>query len=464
MTLITADQAIFFSVSAILLTCLANSLTMYRRRGKIAHEGFWLWGLAFLPLAYLGYGLGPWLGLPSLVVANASFLLAYISLALQLRFWHTGKSKIPVWIYVACIAYFIGFEFLRAQFPYAARATFGQTTIWAVTVYLLITSIKLYRQSGSIQMLLLSGTFAIESVCAASRVLLLWLVQMPGPDPSHLLAEPFYMVITRWVWIVATAMSYLTVMTYVLEKILNRNEELNSLLREKRQLLNAMAQLTRNRNAGETAGVLTHELAQPMTTIYLASHELQNQIAKHGHEDLRALGELLGAESARSTRIMKRLEQLFRSPNLPKQAVSMASVIDNALTALAPRLQTNHIHITRNGQWKLTVNGETTQLEAVFINLISNAMNALISQTGQRSIKLTCSQHDGMCIVEVQDNGPGIDPLVLEFWGKPYVSDREQGSGIGLWLSKLIIDTHGGNIEISRSKPTGTLARVSLPL
>ena len=463
MTLLTADQAIFFSVSAILLACLANSLAVFRKHGKSANEGFWLWGLAFLPIAYLGYGLGPWLGLPSLVVANTGFMLAYLSLALQLRYWETGKSDVPVWLIAACAGYLIGFEVLRLNYPYAARATFGQGLIWLVIVYLLLASIKLYRKTGSVQMLLLGTTFAIESLCAASRVVLLWLVQIPGPDPSHLLAEPFYMVIARWVWLVTNAISYLTIMTYVLEKILDRNTELDSLLKEKRQLLNAMAKLTRNRNASDTASALTHELAQPMSTIYLASQELKARIGEGEHGDLRALGDLLSSESTRSTKIMKQLDELFRSPNLPKQAVSIDKVIKHALDVLIPRLKANQIDLRRHGDFSQAVLGETTQLESVFVNILSNSVTALSGQSGLKVIEIRALETEDQCVIEVCDNGPGIDPLILQAFGEPYVYGEQQGSGIGLWLSKLIIDSHQGLITIENWTVGGTRVCISLP-
>lgn len=464
MTLLSIDQAIFFSVSAILLACLGNSLAVFRPQGHSVNERFWLWGLAFLPVAYLGYGLGPWLGLPSLIVANVGFLLAYVSLALQLRFWKTGKVSIPTSVYLACLAYFIGFEVLRAYFPYAARATFGQGTIWALTVYLLFASINLYRKTGSIQMLMLATTFAIESLCAASRVLLLWLVQIPGPDPTHLLAEPFYMVMVRWIWIVANAISYLTIMTYVLEKTLNRNQELGSLLKEKHQLLSAMTKLTRSRSASDAASALAHELAQPLTTIYLASQELQSQTETQKYQVLREISDLISTESARSTRIMQQLEKLFKSPNLPKQSVVIAMVLENALAVLEPRIKAHQIDIKRHGDFTLTVHGEPTQLEAVFVNLISNAINALQSQRGSKSIEINCSRQAQTCVIEFQDNGPGIDPLVAACIGKPYLSEREQGSGIGLWLSTLVLKTHQGSLEICNTDDSGALARVTLPI
>lgn len=464
MTLLSVDQAIFFSVSVILLACLSNSLVLFNRQGQGTKEGFWLWGLAFLPIAYLGYGLGAWLGLPSLIIANVAFLLTYLSLALQLRFWRTGNSRIPVWVYAACLTYVVVFEVLRVYAPYAARATFGQGTIWALTVYLIFASITLYRKTGSIQMLMLAITFAIESLCAASRVLLLWLIQIPGPDPTQLLTEPFYMVIIRWVWIVANAVSFLTVMTYVLEKTLSRNQELGSLLKEKRQLLNAMAKLTRSRSAGDVGSALSHELAQPLTTIYLAAQELQSQIDTQKYQNLQEISNLITTESARSKRVMQQLEKLFRSPNLHKQSVMIGDVLEDSLAILEPRITANQIEVKRHGNFSPKLHGEATQLEAVFINLVSNAINALEGQSGSKRIEIMFSQQDQTCLIEIHDNGPGIDPLIAACIGKPYFSEHEQGSGIGLWLSTMVAHAHQGSLEVCNANGRGTVARLSLPV
>lgn len=461
--MISTDQAIFFTVSLILLTCLINVVLLFKKSHSRTSQGFWVWGLGFLSLAYLSYGFAPAVGLPSLIVANISFLLAYIALALQLRFWKTGRSNIPRWLALACVLYVIGFELLRINYPYAARASLGQFTIWVLTIYLLALTIEQYRTTKSVQLLLLGVTFAIESFCALSRLLFLWFVQIPGPDPTHLLTEPLPMVLVRWIWIITTAITYLTVMTYVLEKTLNRTEELDSLLNEKRQLLNAISKLTRSRSASDTASALAHELAQPITTIHLASEQLKHHCSAEPNQDLTAIATLLRRESLRSTEIMKQLEQLFRAPNQPKSIVSIAAITRNVLTVLQTRLDSNQIKLTQSGNFNQHVFGEPTQLEAVLTNLISNAVKALSEQPMPRTIGLHCSLNNSICTIDVQDNGPGIDPSLHAHLGQLYFSDSQKGSGIGLWLSNLIIDTHEGTLSIHRPAQGGTVVSIDLP-
>ena len=463
--MINADQIIFISTALILLSCLTNIIAVVRKQGGwVAGEFFWLWGLVFLSVAYLGYGSSRWIGLPSLVLANAAFFLAYVCLGFQLRFWDSKRANIPTWFIVASIGYIVLFEVFRFALPYIARTSLAHIVIWALTVYLLVVVTRLYRKTGSAQMLLLAMTFLVESFCAAARLLMLWFAQDSFPDPNNLLAEPFYLIVIRWVWLIATAMSYLTLMTFMIEKTLDRNEELKALLTEKRQLLTAVSKVSRNRSASEMASTLVHELAQPLTSLNLVSQQLKFDVREKKYKELEPLTDFLSTEVERSINIITQIDVLFRAKELQTRALLISVPIENALQLLDQRLKVNNITVKREGRFDGVVMAERTQLEAVFVNLISNAITALSNQSGQRVIEIECGQEADYCMIDIRDSGPGIDPVLIQNIGALYISDREQGSGIGLWLSTMIINHHNGLLQMSNRPQGGVSARIRLPL
>lgn len=293
---------------------------------------------------------------------------------------------------------------------------------------------------------------------------MLWVEPASTVNTSSILNEPFYMVVVRWVWVVANAMSYLTIMTYVLEKTLDRNDELSMLLKEKQLLINAMSKISRNQQAGGMASAMVHELSQPLSTLLLMSKRLRDQVKQHHLGSLDTQVEILFAETDKSAKILLQLEKLLRIKNSPKQSVLLSEVIDGALLVLSPRLTANGIQLAKSGRFDVMLRAEPTQIELVFINLISNAIAVLSSQDGKRVIHLKCSTHHDLCTVEIIDNGPGIRPEVLSGLGQIYVSDKESGSGVGLWLSKLIIDHHNGTFEAGNHPSGGATFSVSLPV
>lgn len=459
----SGDQLVFLSVAIILVSCFANSVALNRKHGWKTGENYWLWGVAFSSTAYFAYGLSPHLGRLALTVANLVFVLSYVSLTFQLRFWRSGRTDTPRWVYGALLAYIALFEVSRDLFPYIVRASFAQGIIAALLAYLSWSAVERYQKSRSTHLLMISATFVVELLCVLSRLWMLWLLPETTAGTSSIYSEPFFMVVARWIWVVTNAMTYLAIMTYEMEKNLDRNEVLQALLKEKRQLLNAMSRVTRSHKAAGMASSLTHELRQPLSTILLTSQSLQAQLKDNNLQDLEAQIDFLCKECERSARLMGQLESVFRPRNLAAGSVSLSAMLDNVLLVLSPRLSLQGIAIKRLGVFDCDVRGETTQLESVLINLVSNAINALSTQASGGVIEIECAVRDKHCILEVRDNGPGIDPTILPNLGQLYLSGHEQGSGIGLWLSTVIVENHLGKLEAGNRDGGGAWVRVSLP-
>jgi C4-dicarboxylate-specific signal transduction histidine kinase len=142
----------------------------------------------------------------------------------------------------------------------------------------------------------------------------------------------------------------------------------------------------------------------------------------------------------------------------------LSEIIRGAMLVHSTRLSVNNIQVEKLGDFDVRVLAEPTQLEVVFINLISNAIGVLSNQAGLRQINLECSFNHHHCTIDVRDNGPGIRPEVLRRIGEIYVSDRQSGSGVGLWLTKEIIESHGGQLIASNQEKGGASFRVILPV
>ena len=112
------------------------------------------------------------------------------------------------------------------------------------------------------------------------------------------------------------------------------------------------------------------------------------------------------------------------------------------------------------------VDGDRVQLQQVLLNLILNAIDAM-SPIQDRPRELTIvSRRDGAdaVLVEVRDAGPGIDPEHTAQVFEPFYTTKSDGLGIGLSISRSIVEAHGGKLWVERNEPHGAIFRFSLPV
>ncbi len=155
-------------------------------------------------------------------------------------------------------------------------------------------------------------------------------------------------------------------------------------------------------------------------------------------------------------------------------------VIDDALLIVNPSLPSN-IEILREDEGEFFVNGNFNQLSQVFLNLITNARDALaekesgkiwikigVESIGSGDAKKFDVQNKKFVVVSVKDNGEGIEKKNLEKIFDPFFSTKEKdkvkGSGIGLYITKKIVNAHGGFVKVNSIRGKGTTFFIYLPL
>uniref|UniRef100_UPI004048DACB sensor histidine kinase n=1 Tax=Orrella sp. TaxID=1921583 RepID=UPI004048DACB len=229
-------------------------------------------------------------------------------------------------------------------------------------------------------------------------------------------------------------------------------------------MLNALSRINRSNNSAAIGRSLSHELRQPLTTLLLASKNLQRQVQSNDLSDLSAQVDFLCLESERSADLINQLETLFTSPKSSNASAELETSLAYAIKTLRPRLTAENISLKMQGDTGTTVAGESIQLETIFINLISNSINALRHTNPPRRIDISVSTTDKNCAIEISDNGPGVQPSMLPNLWQLYATSDKQGTGIGLWLSQQIAQSNGGIIEAGNNESAGAWFRVSLPI
>ena len=144
--------------------------------------------------------------------------------------------------------------------------------------------------------------------------------------------------------------------------------------------------------------------------------------------------------------------------------VNLANVIDSALTQLRAKLDAAKVAVSRNYIAGPTVQADAEKLRQVFANLVDNAIDALATIPEGRRIDLFLENGDGLATVRVRDNGCGIPSEKLDRIFNPFFTTKEKGTGLGMAISKKIVEAHEGAIEVASEVGRGTEFKVMLPL
>ena len=144
--------------------------------------------------------------------------------------------------------------------------------------------------------------------------------------------------------------------------------------------------------------------------------------------------------------------------------VNLANVIDSALTQLRAKLDAAKVAVSRNYIAGPTVQADAEKLRQVFANLVDNAIDALATIPEGRRIDLFLENGAGLATVRVRDNGCGIAPEKLDRIFNPFFTTKEKGTGLGMAISKKIVEAHEGAIEVASEVGRGTEFKVTLPL
>ncbi len=211
--------------------------------------------------------------------------------------------------------------------------------------------------------------------------------------------------------------------------------------------------------------VLRHEIMNSITPISSLTSTLREileqdlikkednyELKTEGAEDLR---EGLNTIESRSKGLIKFIDDYREYTSLPQPKIKnirVKDLIENVAQLLKPEFKKTSIQFSyKSDSEYLTIQADEEMIEQVLINLIKNAIEALENLPNAK-IELTGTYNDNAVIIEVSDNGPGIIPEAIERIFIPFFTTKKSGSGIGLALSRQIMQMHNGSLTV-KSEP-----------
>jgi signal transduction histidine kinase len=224
---------------------------------------------------------------------------------------------------------------------------------------------------------------------------------------------------------------------------------------ELRQVSNDLKQSLRLAAAGEMAAALAHELNQPLTALsaYGKACEFLVERGDNG-ELLKSTVQRMIAESGRAAEVVRRLRDFFRTGAMKLEPVDADQLASSVSQQFFTQLRQHGVVLEVTEMPALAMLADRLQIELVLRNLLANALDAVQEQAeGQRRITLSAQLLDskkhgkGSCLqLTVEDSGKGVSQELLARLFEPFVSSKATGLGLGLVLSRAIMEAHGGSL------------------
>jgi signal transduction histidine kinase len=233
------------------------------------------------------------------------------------------------------------------------------------------------------------------------------------------------------------------------------------------KLRNQLFHSARRSAAGHMAAVLAHELNQPLTAVINSVNAAKRLLTRGDRASLataRDVADEAAAGALRASEIIRGLRQFATLDETERRVEALPSLIEEAgalaLSSVAPL--TARLSLDFDGEaTEVLVN--RVQIQQVLVNLIRNASEAMADQDRREITLATRVLRDGMIEISVTDIGPGIHGDVSGRLFEPFVSSKHDGMGMGLPISRSIVEAHGGQLTAGPTLGGGTIFRFTVP-
>jgi C4-dicarboxylate-specific signal transduction histidine kinase len=237
-----------------------------------------------------------------------------------------------------------------------------------------------------------------------------------------------------------------------------------------RQAQVALAHVTRVTTLGELTASIAHEVNQPLAGVVGNGTACLRWLSKDPppFDEVRASVEAMMSDAERASVIIAKIRALAQN-TAPQMAILGINDVIAEAVALVRRELDDHGVVLRQelelAPGTALVTGDRIQLQQVIINLIMNSIEAMESIT-ERAREVVIRSHrseNNRIAVQVQDSGVGVEPANFDRVFGAFFTTKSKGLGMGLSISRSIIEGHDGRLKLSSDGATGTTAEITLP-
>ncbi|MGA3049833.1 MAG: ATP-binding protein [Terracidiphilus sp.] len=253
-------------------------------------------------------------------------------------------------------------------------------------------------------------------------------------------------------------------------KFVGTTTDIDDQKRTEEALRQAQADLSRiNRvtTMGELAASLAHEISQPIsgaiTNANVCLRKLDNDKPDLG--EVHAAVTRIGRDTQRAAEILNRIRSQFEKGSVNQETVDMSETVRETVALLRSEAMRHNISIRTELAADLPqIVGDRVQLLQVAMNLIVNSIEAMKDVDGLRELVVKSQRAENdQVLVSVSDTGIGLSPQLAEQIFDPFFTTKPHGTGMGLRISRTIVESHGGRLSADPATGRGATFRLSLP-
>jgi signal transduction histidine kinase len=208
----------------------------------------------------------------------------------------------------------------------------------------------------------------------------------------------------------------------------------------------------------ETAGMIGHDLRNPLTGISSAAYYLKRKYGSLMDKKGRDMLEVIEKDVSYSNKIVSDLLEYSRPIQMDLQETNPKAAVTEALAHVDFPKNVQLIDLTKNTP---TLRIDVDKMKRVFINLIKNAIDAM---PDGGKLKVTSQKTNGTVKIAVADTGTGISEDNLKKLFGPLFTTKAKGMGLGLAICKRIVEAHGGRISVESAVDKGTTFTITIPI
>ncbi|HEY2139159.1 MAG TPA: hybrid sensor histidine kinase/response regulator [Chthoniobacterales bacterium] len=236
------------------------------------------------------------------------------------------------------------------------------------------------------------------------------------------------------------------------------------------RLLKELAQKERLASLGQASAEFVHDLGNPLTIVWgyvqLLAKKLEESETEKGTKNQNAKELQIIEQNVRLCRELLTMWQSYGSVEAaPHKPISVSAIVREVVKSVTSMATQNGVDLRSNVcDDACTLLGDSTQMTRAIQNVIINAVQAASEKKGK--VTVTCVRKDFYVDVRVEDTGPGITPAQMAKIFDPYFTTKQgkSGTGLGLYITKKVVEDHNGSIKVDSTPQVGTSFTVRLPL
>jgi signal transduction histidine kinase len=403
--------------------------------------------------------------LPLLVsyhIANTLIVCCFIFWAQSLKYlqkkpWHS--NTIIFWVCLAFIYYATAYAYATPMH----RGLAVRLLLGCLALYVAWLAINIYLHNRSHNALIIGSSYAITGIAFLTYLFTASTTHEPSPFSNTWNAS--FLAITALLMAAAGHFSYVGMILDDTKVEQTQKKTEAYVISHFQQLKKKMASLETQYRLRLVAGSLAHELNQPLTVILTHAQIISRAMAsqKAQAETLTVMLDKIAHNIHRVSSILDRIRIIHRAEPDPFTTIDINDCIDTALEQLQDLTQQHQIRVDWTPQSPPPdAFGDSVQISQVLVNLCRNSIQAM-DHSETRVLHIQTSTSAKHTTIKISDSGPGIPFNPSQKLKEPFYQTSNQGLGMGLFISQMIIERHHGRMVFENNQPIGLTVLIEIP-